>query len=35
MPPSAGNALGIDRLIAVSLGEVEIARVMPFPAGVL
>jgi len=35
MPPSAGNALGVDRLIAVSLGELEIARVMPFPAGLL
>jgi lysyl-tRNA synthetase class 2 len=35
MPPSAGNALGLDRLIALSLGEPEIARVMPFPAGVL
>jgi lysyl-tRNA synthetase class 2 len=33
MPPSAGNALGLDRLIALCLGEAEIARVMPFPAG--
>jgi len=33
MPPSAGNALGIDRLVALCLGEQEIARVMAFPAG--
>ena len=33
MPPSAGNALGIDRIVALCLGEHEIARVMPFPAG--
>jgi lysyl-tRNA synthetase class 2 len=33
MPPSAGNALGVDRLIALCTGEREIARVMPFPAG--
>jgi lysyl-tRNA synthetase class 2 len=33
MPPSAGNALGLDRLIALCRGEREIARVMPFPAG--
>jgi elongation factor P--(R)-beta-lysine ligase len=33
LPPSAGNALGVDRLIALSAGEREIARVMPFPAG--
>jgi lysyl-tRNA synthetase class 2 len=33
MPPSAGNALGLDRLIALCLGEHEIARVMPFPTG--
>jgi elongation factor P--(R)-beta-lysine ligase len=32
MPPSAGNALGLDRLIAACLGEAEIASVMPFPA---
>ena len=32
MPPSAGNALGLDRLIALVTGESEIARVMPFPA---
>jgi lysyl-tRNA synthetase class 2 len=31
MPPSAGNALGLDRLIALALGEPNIARVMPFP----
>ena len=35
MPPSAGNALGIDRLVALCLGEREIARVMPFPAGIV
>jgi lysyl-tRNA synthetase class 2 len=35
MPPSAGNALGLDRMIALCLGEREIARVMPFPAGVV
>jgi lysyl-tRNA synthetase class 2 len=33
MPPSAGNALGVDRLVALALGEPEIARVMPFPIG--
>ena len=35
MPPSAGNALGLDRLVALCLGETEIARVMPFPDGVV
>jgi lysyl-tRNA synthetase class 2 len=35
MPPSAGNALGLDRLIALCLGEAEIARVMPFPADIV
>jgi lysyl-tRNA synthetase class 2 len=35
MPPSAGNALGIDRLVALCLGEHEIARVMAFPNGAL
>jgi elongation factor P--(R)-beta-lysine ligase len=35
MPPSAGNALGLDRIVALCLGEREIARVMPFPAGVV
>lgn len=33
MPPSAGNALGLDRLVALVLGEAEIARTMAFPAG--
>jgi lysyl-tRNA synthetase class 2 len=32
MPPSAGNALGFDRLVAICVGEPEIARVMPFDA---
>jgi lysyl-tRNA synthetase class 2 len=32
MPPSAGNALGLDRVLALCLGEREIARVMAFPA---
>jgi lysyl-tRNA synthetase class 2 len=35
LPPSAGNALGLDRIIALCLGEPEIARVMPFPAGII
>jgi lysyl-tRNA synthetase class 2 len=35
MPPSAGNALGLDRILALCLGEHEIARVMPFPDGVI
>jgi lysyl-tRNA synthetase class 2 len=33
MPPSGGNALGIDRLIMLLLGEKEIARVIGFPYG--
>jgi len=33
MPPAAGNALGFDRIVALCLGEREIARVMPFPSG--
>lgn len=32
LPPSAGNALGLDRLIALVTGEAEIGRVMPFPS---
>src|SRR5262249_25480713 len=32
MPPSAGNALGLDRLVALTLGEREIAKVIAFPA---
>ena len=31
MPPSGGNALGVDRLIALARGRAEIAAVMPFP----
>ncbi|GAC1351271.1 MAG: EF-P lysine aminoacylase EpmA [Polyangiales bacterium] len=33
MPPSAGNALGLDRLIALTLGADSIADVQTFPAG--
>jgi lysyl-tRNA synthetase class 2 len=32
MPPSAGNALGVDRLLALLLGADRIATVQPFPA---
>ena len=31
MPPSAGNALGVDRLIAVCLGTEQIGFVQSFP----
>jgi lysyl-tRNA synthetase class 2 len=31
MPPSAGNALGVDRLLALVMGGTEIASVMAFP----
>ncbi len=31
MPPSSGNALGIDRLVAILAGESEIRRVVAFP----
>lgn len=31
MPPSGGNALGLDRLIALGLGVERIGHVMPFP----
>jgi lysyl-tRNA synthetase class 2 len=33
MPPSAGNALGVDRLIAVCLGTDRIGDVSAFPVG--
>jgi lysyl-tRNA synthetase class 2 len=33
MPPAAGNALGLDRLIAMSLGAKAIGDVSSFPAG--
>jgi lysyl-tRNA synthetase class 2 len=32
IPPSAGNALGVDRLVALACGTTEIARVMAFTA---
>ncbi len=32
LPPCAGNALGVDRLLALTQGTTEIARVMAFPA---
>lgn len=35
MPASGGNALGIDRLLALALGTSEIADVMPFPAALI
>jgi lysyl-tRNA synthetase class 2 len=35
MPPSAGNALGFDRLLMLCLGERDIGRVQAFPEGVL
>jgi lysyl-tRNA synthetase class 2 len=35
MPPSAGNALGFDRLLMLCLGEREIGRVQPLPSGIL
>lgn len=31
LPPCAGNALGVDRLLALACGTREIARVMAFP----
>ncbi len=33
MPPAGGNALGVERLIAVLLGADDIATVQAFPAG--
>jgi lysyl-tRNA synthetase class 2 len=35
LPPCAGNALGLDRLIALSCGSTRIADVMAFPHGEL
>jgi lysyl-tRNA synthetase class 2 len=35
MPPSAGNALGLDRLLMLALGKRTIADVLAFPEGVL
>lgn len=32
MPPSGGNALGLDRVIALAVGARDIASVQPFPA---
>ncbi len=34
-PPSAGNALGLDRLVAVACGKARIADVLAFPEGIL
>ncbi len=33
MPPSAGNALGVDRLVALATGAAEIGDVQTFPEG--
>jgi len=33
MPPSAGNALGVDRLLCLALGASSVADVQAFPAG--
>ena len=33
MPPAAGNALGLDRLVALCLGSADITTVQAFPAG--
>jgi lysyl-tRNA synthetase class 2 len=31
VPPSAGNALGVDRLVAIAAGATSVAAVQPFP----
>jgi elongation factor P--(R)-beta-lysine ligase len=35
MPPAAGNALGLDRLVALALGAASLEEVMAFPASTL
>lgn len=35
MPPSAGNALGLDRLLMLALGKTNLGEVMAFPEGAL
>jgi lysyl-tRNA synthetase class 2 len=35
MPPSSGNALGLDRLFALALGVSTIGDIMTFPEGEL
>lgn len=33
MPPAGGNALGVDRLVALALGQADVASVQAFPRG--